>query len=365
MKVKELVAQTPSGVPVIMTGFVEKKGVPPRGEYLTVNTPELYHVSPDAWVLPEAPRMDGVAKIVTESSNGGIGETHRRSVRIVEMNKLEVGDEVVLATTDDGSEGVLVPNLPQENADRQKFSFMSSDVSREKRTNYNKLAEILEGAKKGKVVWVLGPAVDHSGGIEDMQWLIENGYVGALLGGNAVAAHDIEHSMLHTSLGNDDNANPVYNGHRNHLEAIVAVREVGSIEEAVRQGVITEGIMYACVKNNVPFVLAGSIRDDGPLPDVITDAVKAQDAMREHTKDATAIVMVATVLHSVATGNMTPTYRVEGDEIIPVPVICVDMDEFSVTKLADRGTGQAYPVLTNAQDFLHNIVSALKNRQSA
>lgn len=360
MKVGELIKQAPEKAPVIRTGLVIKDGVPPQGEYLTVNTPELYQVQLHQWVLPENPRMDGVAQVITEKVTLDDNVELRRNVRVVEMNKLKAGDEVVLATTDDGSEGVLIPDLQESTGAHEKFSFMITEISRERKINYRKLADVLKKAKDGKIVWVLGPAVAHSGGINDMQWLIENGYVGALLGGNAIAVHDIEHAISRTSLGNDDDSVPVHNGHRNHLEAIAHVREAGSIEEAVRQGVIAEGIMYSCVKNNVPFVLAGSIRDDGPLPDVITDVIQSQDAMREHTKMASAVVMVATVLHSVATGNMTPTYRVSGDEIVPVPVICADMDEFAVTKLADRGTGQAYPALTNAQDFLHNLVVELQ-----
>ena len=213
------------------------------------------------------------------------------------------------------------------------------------------------------MIWVLGPAVVHAGGIENMAWLIRNGYVGALFGGNAVAAHDIEHSISKTSLGLGDDSKPRHNGHRMHLEAIAKVRTLGSIANAVASGLITEGIMYECVKNGVPFVLAGSIRDDGPLPDTIPDAQQSQDAMRSHTVDANSVVMVATALHSIATGNMTPTYRVDDGTIKPIPVICVDSDEFVVNKLADRGTSQANGVIGNAADFLALLVSELKSRQ--
>lgn len=326
---------------------VEKVGVFPEGTYLTTNRIEFFNVGGE-WVLPKNPRMDGVVK-----SESGL--------TVVEGNKLNVGDRLVYGSTEDGSEGIYVTSFPQQEKG-SGFGFMSSEVSRERRVNYSDLARVLKNAKKGggKLVWVLGPAVVHAGGIRPMEWLIQNGYVGALLGGNAIAVHDLEHSMFGTSLGMKDNLEPAKNAHRKHLEAINAVREAGSIESAVEQGIITEGIMYECVKNNVPYVLTASIRDDGPLPDTITDNLQAQNAMREQTIQASGVVMIASVLHSVATGNMTPTYRVVGDEIGPIPVIAVDSEEFAVTKLVDRGTSQAYPVVTNAADFLDKIVTELQ-----
>jgi lysine-ketoglutarate reductase/saccharopine dehydrogenase-like protein (TIGR00300 family) len=224
--------------------------------------------------------------------------------------------------------------------------------------DYATMAELLheERARGGHVVWVVGPAVLHSRGRDVVSWFIEQGFVGALLGGNAVAVHDIEHALLGTTLGMDRTGRPVSGGHSFHMRAINQIRAAGSIRGAVEQGILREGIMHACVKHDVPFVLAGSIRDDGPLPDTITDTVRAQELMREHAEKATMVIMVATALHAIAFGNMLPSYVMDGDDettIRPVTTIAVDSSEFVVNKLKDRGTHQAFGVITNAQDFLH------------
>ncbi len=335
----------------VQFGEVDKQGCFPPQAYLTTNQIEFFY-SDGRWQLPIQPRMDGVVRRGAER------------LQVVEMNKLQQGDKVVLGSSEDGSEGIYLTSLPKtENGNGNgngRFRFMVSDASRERRINYVHLADELELGTIGKTVWVIGPAVVHSGGIESMEWLIRNEWVGALLTGNAVAAHDIEHAISGTSLGLTDDSYPVKNGHRNHLEAVNAVRTAGSIEAAVNDGLITKGIMYECVRNRVPFVLAGSIRDDGPLPDTITDTLKSQDAMRAHTINASCVVMIATALHSIATGNMTPTYRVVGDQVLELPIICVDSDEFTVNKLTDRGTSQAYPVVTGAREFLDELVSQIK-----
>lgn len=333
-------------------GEVKTTGCFPKNAYLTSNLVEMFYHD-GRWQLPRQPRMDG---LVRHEKDG---------LAVIEMNKLAVREAVVLGKSEDGSEGIYVTSLRKTREVKNgEFGFMSSDISREKRVDYGKLASVLTEAKKdnGKIVWVLGPAVIHAGGIENMEWLIRKGYVGAMLGGNAIAVHDIEHAMFGTSLGIKDDGSQAELGHKKHLEAINAVREVGSIQKAVESGLISRGIMYECVKKHVPYVLAGSIRDDGPLPDTITDIQKSQDAMREQTINASAVVMVATVLHSVATGNMTPTYRLVGEEIVPVPAICVDSTEFAVTKLSDRGTEQAYPVIGNLSDFLNLLVNELAKK---
>lgn len=333
----------------VRLGEIVKDGCAPKGVYLTTNQIEFFY-SQGAWRLPGQPRMDGIVRRGSQR------------LHVVEMNKLEKGERVILGCSEDGSEGIYVTTIQKAASNNNgQFSFMTNDVSRERRVDYSHLATVLGNAREGngKIVWVLGPAVVHAGGIESMEWLIKRGYVGALLGGNAIAAHDVEHAMFGTSLGLGDNSYPVDNGHRNHLEAINAVRTAGSIEAAVNIGLITKGIMYECVRNNVPVVLAGSIRDDGPLPDTITDSLKSQDAMRAQTIDASCVVMLATALHSIATGNMTPTYRVVGDEIRELPIICVDSDEFTVMKLTDRGTSQAHPVIANVRDFLSLFVNQL------
>jgi lysine-ketoglutarate reductase/saccharopine dehydrogenase-like protein (TIGR00300 family) len=203
-------------------------------------------------------------------------------------------------------------------------------------------------------VWVTGPALVRSRARADMSWFIANGYVGALLAGNAVAVHDIEASIYGTTLGMSSTGEITQGGHGLHMRAINMVRAAGSIANAVKTGIITDGIMYECVKNEIPFVLTGSIRDDGPLPDVITDALAAQDAMRAHTIRATMAILVATALHAIATGNMLPAFVADANgQMRELPTICVDSSEFVVSKLKDRGTHQAFGVVTNAQDFMH------------
>jgi hypothetical protein len=187
-----------------------------------------------------------------------------------------------------------------------------------------------------------------------MSWFITNGFVGALLAGNAVAVHDIEASIFGTTLGMTGQGEATQGGHGLHMRAINRIRAAGSIAKAVEQGIVKDGIMHACVVNKVPFVLTGSIRDDGPLPDVVTDSVAGQDAMREHAKKATMAILVATALHAIATGNMLPAFVTERDGTLrELPTICVDSSEFVVSKLKDRGTHQAFGVVTNAQDFMH------------
>jgi hypothetical protein len=194
----------------------------------------------------------------------------------------------------------------------------------------------------------------HSRARSDMVWFIRNGFVGALLAGNAVAVHDIEAAIFGTTLGMTGQGESTTGGHGLHMRAINKVRAAGSIKAAVDNGTITGGIMHACVTKQVPFVLTGSIRDDGPLPDVITDALAAQDAMRVHAIKATMAILIATALHAIATGNMLPAFVTEPDgSLRELSTICVDSLEFVVSKLKDRGTHQAFGVVTNAQDFMH------------
>src|SRR5258705_948771 len=186
-----------------------------------------------------------------------------------------------------------------------------------------------------------------------MVWFIENGFVSALLAGNAVAVHDIEASIFGTTLGMTRTGEATSGGHGLHMRAINKVRAAGSISKAVEQGIVKDGIMHACVVKGIPFVLAGSIRDDGPLPEVITDNLAAQDAMKRHTTKATMAILVATALHAIATGNMLPAFVTEADGTLrELTTICVDSSEFVVSNLKDRGTRQAFGVGTNAQDFM-------------
>jgi lysine-ketoglutarate reductase/saccharopine dehydrogenase-like protein (TIGR00300 family) len=237
-----------------------------------------------------------------------------------------------------------------------EFKFMASEVSREKPIDYALMARILidERDRGGYPVWVAGPALVHSRARNDMVWFIQNGFVGAMLAGNAVAVHDIEASIFGTTLGMSGQGEATQGGHGAHMRAINRVRASGSVANAVADGTIKDGIMHALVTTKTPFVLTGSIRDDGPIPDVITDAIAGQDAMRAHAKRATMAILVATALHAIATGNMLPAFVTEPDgSLRELATICVDSSEFVVSKLKDRGTHQAFGVVTNAQDFMH------------
>jgi lysine-ketoglutarate reductase/saccharopine dehydrogenase-like protein (TIGR00300 family) len=211
-----------------------------------------------------------------------------------------------------------------------------------------------ERERGGYPIWVAGPALVHSRARSDMVWFIEQGFVGAFLAGNAVAVHDIEASIFGTTLGMTGSGEASAGGHGLHMRAINKVRAAGSIARAVEQGIITDGIMHALVRRGIPFVLCGSIRDDGPLPEVYTDILAAQDAMKAHTTRATMALLIATALHAIATGNMLPAFVTEPDgSLRELPTVCVDSSEFVVSKLKDRGTHQAFGVVTNAQDFMH------------
>ena len=274
-----------------------------------------------------------------------------------EGRRVRAGDDVVVGLREDGSEGVLVHanGFAAPDGAGGDFHFMQSQVSREKPIDYQALAARLVEEKRrgGYIIWVAGPALVHSRARGNMVWFLRNGFVQALLAGNAVAVHDIEAAVVGTTLGMTSAGAPTEGGHSAHMRAINAVRRAGSIQSAVRSGIVKDGIMHACVIEEVPFVLCGSIRDDGPLPGVITDAIEAQDAMRTHAIRATMAVMLATALHSIAVGNMLPAYYEDPLRgICELPTISVDASEFLVSKLKDRGTHQAVGVVTNAKDFM-------------
>ena len=321
-------------------------GVLPDGFFSTTNLPTYVRVA-GQWKMPREPRMDS-AIVLDEHEELWIREGRR----------VRRGDRVAVGFAEDGSEGIYVHARAflGEVGEGGEFKFMSSEVSREKPIDYTLMARILleERDRGGYPVWVTGPALVHSRARADMAWFVANGFVGALLAGNAVAVHDIEASIFGTTLGMSGAGEATQGGHGLHMRAINRVRAAGSIANAVKQGIVTDGIMHACVTHNVPFVLTGSIRDDGPLPDVITDALAAQDAMKQHTVKATMSILVATALHAIATGNMLPAFVTEADgSLRELATICVDSSEFVVSKLKDRGTHQAFGVVTNAQDFMH------------
>jgi len=258
-----------------------------------------------------------------------------------------------------GEEGIKItpPERPREGVN--VFEFMNSSSSSERPTQHiaKKVAEDIYNTKKkgGKIVIVGGPAIVHTGASDSVSELIRSGYIDGILAGNALAVHDIEYATLGTSLGmNVKDATLAYHGHRNHMDTINAVFKAGSITNMVKTKKLTKGIMYECVKNKVPFVLAGSIRDDGPLPDVITDVAQAQHEYKKVLKDASMVIMISTMLHSIATGNMLPAN---------VKVIVVDINQPTVTKLMDRGTWQALGIVSDVGAFLPMVAQQIRKKK--
>jgi hypothetical protein len=284
------------------------------------------------------------------------------SLDIIEPRRVRKGDPVVVARSIHGEEGVYVhaDGFTPAVAAGDEFAFRTRGTRETPFSrSYDTLYEILRHDREhGSIVWVLGPAVVFDrDSRESMAALIEAGYCHALLAGNALATHDLEAARFRTGLGQDIYTQEVRpGGHCNHLDIINEVRHCGSIPAALRDPGLTDGVMAACERRQVPYVLAGSIRDDGPLPGVITDACAAQDAMRVHARRATTVLALATQLHAIAFGNMLPGYQVGNDGTVrPVFFFVVDMSEFSVDKLANRGSLQAVPILTNVQDFMVNL----------
>ena len=333
-----------AGAPDARFAPLPADGVLPEGFFSTSNLPTYIKVD-GRWLAPTRPRMDCVVV-----KREGALET-------IEPRRLRRGEVIAMGEAEDGTDGIVVHALGFLGGvhGANEFRFMSTEVSRERPVNYEELAARLGEEKRrgGYLVWVVGPALVHSRARADFEWFVRNGYVQAVLAGNAVAVHDIEAAIFGTTLGMSNTGQPTEGGHGLHMRAINRVRAAGSIERAVQSGLIKTGIMHALVTHQVPFVLAGSIRDDGPLPGVFSDTLQAQDAMREHTVKATGAVFVATALHAIAVGNMLPAFYLCDGGPVPLMTICVDQTEFVVNKLKDRGTHQAYGVVTNAQDFMH------------
>ena len=334
-----------AGAPDARFAPLPADGVLPEGFFSTSNLPTYVKVA-GKWKAPIRPRMD----CVVANRNGDL-ET-------IEPRRLRKGDQIAMGEAEDGTEGIVVhaQGFLGGAHGANEFRFMSTEVSRERPVNYEELAARVGEEKRrgGSLVWVIGPALVHSRARTDFEWFIRNGYVQAVLAGNAVAVHDIEAAIFGTTLGMSNTGQPTEGGHGLHMRAINRVRAAGSIGRAVATGVIKSGIMWALETERVPYVLAGSIRDDGPLPGVYSDSLAAQDAMREHTVKATGAIFVATALHAIAVGNMLPAFYLDAQGApAPLMTICVDQTEFVVNKLKDRGTHQAYGVVTNAQDFMH------------
>ncbi len=264
----------------------------------------------------------------------------------VPMDQVRAGQLCVVGTA-----GIRVTPLRRGTRPALDFGFMASEVSVEKprRRILEELAADLRAARQSDArnLLVLGPAVVHSGAVEDLVRLLDGGMFQVLFGGNAVAAHDIEYALLGTSLGIEvKSGRSVPGGHRNHLRAINTIRRLGGIKPAIAAGVLQSGIMHAVCRNRLELVLAGSIRDDGPLPEVVTDAVAAKRAMRQAVKGVGVAVMVATALHSIATGNLLPAR---------VKTYCVDINPATVTKLLDRGSAQTIPLVMDCEAFFHEL----------
>ena len=297
-------------------------------------------------------RIDGQWIDVAEQEMdcGIVLAVDRRSARCVPMHRVRQGDLVVI-----GRRGIRVTPLVPEVDGLATFQFMASAVSSEKPkgVTVRDIARVLEETRREgkKVLIVGGPAIVHTDGGQHLCRLIRGGFVQVLFAGNALAAHDIEQAFFHTSLGVDvEHGVPRDEGHEHHLRSINRIRRIGGIRQAVEEGVLTSGVMYECVRHGVDIVLAGSIRDDGPLPDVITDVVEAAERMRAALEGVGFCLMIATMLHSIATGNLLPA---------SVRTACVDINPATVTKLADRGTGQSVGVVTDVEPFLRALVHEL------
>ncbi len=322
----------------VQTAIVEQNGVLPARFYSTTNLPTQVRLY-GQWVQVEDIEMD-VAIVIDKDHNRAYGKP---------MHEARIGDEVVI-----GHEGIRVQ--PFERArDRESFAFMQSTVSTEK-VKVLAIHEIARQMKEtrahnGKILFVLGPAVIHTGAGRYVADLLRRGYVQVIFGGNAIITHDIESTLFGTSLGIDlRSGEQVEGGHRNHLRAINAIRAIGSVEKAIETGLLKKGITYEAVKHNVRMVLAGSIRDDGPMPGVINDMQEAQKEMRQALKGVEMAILVASMLHAIATGNLLPA---------TVRTVVVDINPSVVTKLADRGSFQAAGLITDAELFLRELAEAL------
>lgn len=344
-----------ASAPVVTTEKAPADGVAPPNFHATSNHPEYVHLPCGTWALLRDNRMDTVIRI-----EGGRPEA-------VEARRLKKGDEVVVGRGEGGEKGVYIHTdgfgagtaIPSE-----KFAFMTRG-SRETpfSRSYDHLYEVLRHDREnGFIAWVLGPAVAFDRDSRNaMAGLIRAGYCHGLLAGNALATHDMEAGLYGTGLGRDIYTREIHPfGHYHHLDLLNQVRRAGSIPGALSELGITDGIMHACEKTGVPYVLAGSIRDDGPLPEVETSTPKAQDRMRAFARKATCVLSLATQLHTIAFGNMVPSYRVMADETVrPVFFYVVDISEFSADKLANRGSAQSTAILTNVQDFMINLANNL------
>ncbi len=324
----------------VVTGKAPRNGIFPDDFYSTTNLPTFVLIK-RRWIEVKDIEMDC----------GIVVHCEKDEAVCAPMCDIRKGDHVVI-----NGRGIKV--TPVERArGKEVFSFMSSAVSYEKPKLLitRQIADYIRGVKKHgkKVLFVAGPAVVHTGAGRYLSSIIRSGYVDILFAGNALAVHDIESALYGTSLGISlEKGIPATRGHEHHMRAINTIRAIGSIRTAVNKGVLRKGIMYSCIKYGVDFVLAGSIRDDGPLPEVITDTMTAQRIMRSKVKGVGIAIMLASALHSIATGNLLPS---------SVKTVCVDIDPSVVTKLTDRGTFQAIGLVTDLEPFLRELAKCLSH----
>jgi lysine-ketoglutarate reductase/saccharopine dehydrogenase-like protein (TIGR00300 family) len=325
------------GTPNAILRPADMNGAAPDDFYSTTNHRTSVFLN-GAWVAAGEQRMD--AALVVQDG----------SVTCRKLRDIREGDQIVC-----GMQGIRVSPEVQSR-DKPTFGFMNNEVSSERRveTAVARVADLMRRAKQNqsKIAFVAGPVVVHTGGAQYFCDLIAGGFVDVLLAGNALAVHDIEVALSGTSLGIDLNSgHPVEHGHRNHMRAINTVRRAGGIAKAVDNGVLTSGIMHACHAHGVTYILAGSIRDDGPLPETLMDLIEAQDAYAKALAGVDVVVMLSSMLHSIGVGNMLPSW---------VKVICVDINPAVVTKLSDRGSTQTIGVVTDVGLFLHQLAEQLR-----
>ena len=341
--------------PDVQTAPADMDGVAPEHYHSTSMFPEYYKIN-GKWTLAEESRMDSSVVLRPDGC-----------LDVVENRNLRKGDMVILGRTERGEEGIYVHTTGFSSGEGGLDDQFVFRQGRSRETSYARdydaLIELLRYEKDhGHILWVMGPAFAFDAQArESMSALIDAGYCHGLLAGNALATHDLEGALLHTALGQD-----IYsqisqpNGHYNHLDVINKVRRSGSIPDFIRDYGLDDGIICACVRNHIPFVLTGSIRDDGPLPEVIGDAYAGQSAMRSLVKKGTTVICLATMLHTIAVGNMTPSFRVRPDGTVrPVYLYAVDAAEFVVNKLLDRGSLAATTMVTNVQDFIRIVARGL------
>jgi lysine-ketoglutarate reductase/saccharopine dehydrogenase-like protein (TIGR00300 family) len=329
----------PSHISDCKTTLADLDGAFPDGFYCSTNFRTQLRLNGE-WIDVEDQEMDCGIVIDPEGA----------AARCVPMTAVKKGDRVVV-----GRLGTRVFPPEAEIRKHELFEFMASPVSSErpKAVSVREIAHAMRKTRASgeKILAVLGPAVVHTGGGELVVKMVQTGFVNILFAGNALATHDIEQSFYGTSLGVSlDKGIPTDEGHEHHLRTINTIRRVGGIRKAVEQGKLTSGIMFECIKRNVPFVLAGSIRDDGPLPEVITDSLESQDAMRRLIPGVGFCLMVATTLHSIAVGNLLPAW---------VKVACIDISPATVTKLMDRGSTQTVGIVSDAEPFIRSLVVEL------